>query len=598
MEKIHNLPTEWDLTQFYADEAAFMEQMKRFEELIPVTETYRGKLGSAEGILKYLEDPAMMEKQAIADRASMYAEALHAKNAADPAAQRVLARLSEVLTKEGIGSSFVDAEIMALPFDVRTEIFSRPELLPYAYACRKYTDPKTVVLNEQAKKTENLFADAVDQSAKTHDIFDYTEVKRPRMTFPDGSEEVVTDTVFTRIMRSREYAHDFKKEVFLARCAMRSPFENTYASLLEGCMKGNWARAQLYGFSTSMEAAFHQTDVNPLVYEKIMESVHRMLPKAHAYYAAKKKAYGLAEMFPSEMTVPVSSFAAGDMTYEEAVNLGRESLGIWGEEYMAAFDRIITNPLVDVYPADGKSTGAFEELAGRELLPMILFNFDGTDKYASTIVHEMGHAVYSLLSAENQDRYNCTPGIFTQEVASTANEIMFRKDRILHAADTEEKIYWLEDEIDLFLGTIHRQCLFSTFEDWCYKKIEGGEPLSAPEMDREYLNICREYYGDAVALPEEFGCDWARIPHMYYNYYVYQYATSITYAAAICSRVSKGEKGAAEDYVKFLKAGNSMSPDRLLAIAGVDPLQDETYRLAEAYLGGLIDEFIKLADAR
>ncbi len=567
MEKIHNLPTEWDLTQFYADEAAFMEQMKRFEELIPVTETYRGKLGSAEGILKYLEDPAMMEKQAIADRASMYAEALHAKNAADPAAQRVLARLSEVLTKEGIASSFVDAEIMELPLDVRTEIFSRPELLPYAYACRKYTDPKTVVLNEQAKKTENLFADAVDQSAKTHDIFDYTEVKRPRMTFPDGSEEVVTDTVFTRIMRSREYAHDFKKEVFLARCAMRSPFENTYASLLEGCMKGNWARAQLYGFSSSMEAAFHQTDVNPLVYEKIMESVHRMLPKAHAYYAAKKKAYGL-------------------------------SLGIWGEEYMAAFDRIITNPLVDVYPADGKSTGAFEELAGRELLPMILFNFDGTDKYASTIVHEMGHAVYSLLSAENQDRYNCTPGIFTQEVASTANEIMFRKDRILHAADTEEKLYWLEDEIDLFLGTIHRQCLFSTFEDWCYKKIEGGEPLSAPEMDREYLNICREYYGDAVALPEEFGCDWARIPHMYYNYYVYQYATSITYAAAICSRVSKGEKGAAEDYVKFLKAGNSMSPDRLLAIAGVDPLQDETYRLAEAYLGGLIDEFIKLADAR
>ncbi len=148
------------------------------------------------------------------------------------------------------------------------------------------------------------------------------------------------------------------------------------------------------------------------------------------------------------------------------------------------------------------------------------------------------------------------------------------------------------------MGTIPRQCLFSTFEDWCYKKIEGGEPLSAPEMDQEYLQICREYYGDAVALPEEFGCDWARIPHMYYKYYVYQYATSITYAAAICSRVSKGEKGAAEDYVKFLKAGNSMSPDRLLAIAGVDPLQDEPYRLAEAYLGGLIDEFIELADAR
>ena len=207
----------------------------------------------------------------------------------------------------------------------------------------------------------------------------------------------------------------------------------------------------------------------------------------------------------------------------------------------------------------------------------------------------MGHAVYSELSAENQNVYNNNPLIFTQEVASTANEIMFHKYMIENSETKEEKIFWLDKEIGLFLRTIISQCMYSEFEDYCYKTIENGGSLNADDMADKWLELEHMYYGDAVTVYDDSGIGWARIPHLYYDYYVYQYATSLTYAASVCNQVDEKGQEEIDAYLEFLKAGNSASPSELLKIAEVDPLADETYEEAGELISEMIDEFIKTA---
>nr|MCR4922966.1 acetolactate decarboxylase [Lachnospiraceae bacterium] len=302
-------------------------------------------------------------------------------------------------------------------------------------------------------------------------------------------------------------------------------------------------------------------------------------------------------MMLCDLDLSVSDYVPEKISYEDAVNKGREGIAVWGDEYLEVFDEIITSPHIDVYPAEKKQGGAYEYLLGNETTPFVNYNYDGLESYISTIVHEMGHGVYSELSAENQNIYNCTPDIFTQEVASTANEIMFHKYMIENADSEEEKLYWLDKEINLFLNTIMIQSLFSEFEDYCYKTIEEGGALSADALSEKMLELCKLYYGDAFTISDDTGINWARIPHFYNNYYVYQYATSNTYSASICEMVEENGQEASDDYLEFLKAGKTADPVSLLSIAGVDPLNDDTYEAAADLIGDLIDEFIETSCA-
>ncbi|MBQ1525807.1 MAG: hypothetical protein IIZ75_01610 [Lachnospiraceae bacterium] len=587
-----DLPEHWNLTELYADEAAFEADMKRVEELIPAIEAYRGTLNSAEGILKELEDPELLEIKAILNKAEMYSSFLNTLDPTDPLSAGVAGRFNEAEQKVSLAEAFIEPEIMEMPLEKRQEIFSDERLAPYAYSMKQYTDPDHVALSEEAGMVEALLETAINNES-TYNVFDSVEIPRPSFTYPDGTEGSLTDDVFSQIMQSKDFDHEFRKEIFNLRNAMRQPYANTYASLLEGEMRKNLAEAQIRGYSSTLEAALEGADVEPEIYERIIEFSHSILPEIHKYYKARKEALGLDEMMICDLYQSVTDYVPKEVTYEEAVNTGREGITVWGDEYLETFDRIIESPHVDVYPSPTKTGGAFEELIGNETLPFVCLDFTGLETFITTIVHEMGHAVYSELSAENQNEYNNYPGIFTQEVASTANELMFHKDRIQKAATGEEKIFWMDQEIDLFLGTILRQCMYSEFEDYCYKTLESGNCLNSDDMAEKWVELVREYYGDSVTVYEDFGIDWARIPHMYYNYYVYQYATSLTYAASICALADEKGQEEIDAYLDFLKAGNTAAPSELLGIAGVDPLSDETYEEAAKFISELIDEYVK-----
>lgn len=590
-----DLPTKMDLTCLYADEDAFEADMKRVEELLPEVEKLRGTIDSVEGMLGDLENPKLLEVKAILNKAGMYRNLLNALDASDPWAAKVTARVNDVFQEQTVAYAFEDAEIMEMPLEKRIEIFSDERLAPYAYAMKKYTDPDYVYLSEDAMTAKTLMSGACNNE-RTRNILDYIELPHPTFTYPDGTEGTLTDSEYSSIVYNSEYDHEFRKEVYELSVSMRAPFANTFASLLEGEMRKNVAEARIDGYDSALEAALAKSDVSPEVYDRTIDFVHRMIPKFREYLEARKKLGGFDEMLTVDLQGPAVDYPVKKISYEDAVNIGRAAISVWGDDYLEKFDMIIESPHIDVYPADKKQGGAFELLAGNETTPFVMYNFDGTVPYISTIDHEMGHAVYSEYAAENQNVFNNDPDIFTQEVASISNELMFHKYMIENAKSDEEKAYWLDREINLFYNTMFGQCMFSEFEDYCYKTIENGGALNADALADKYLEIERTYYGDAVTVPDKVGSDWARIDHFYSNYYVYKYVTSITYAASICNKVEENGQEEIDAYIDFLKAGKSADPATLLSIAGVDPLDDATYDSADKLFSYLVDEFMETVE--
>ncbi len=598
---LKNLPTSWDLTVLYENDEAYEADLKRIYELIPELEKLRGTLNTVEGLVNLYEAPAVRELNSLLNKTYMYSANLSSLDASDPRATKALAGFYEAYTKYQIAYAFEAPEIMAMPLKKRKELFSDERLAPYAYYARKYTDPDYVVLSEEAEKAKTLMKEACN-SENTHSILDNVELPRPTFTYPDGTKETLTETVYDQILQTNEYDQKFRKEIDELYNSTRQPYASTYASLLEGQIRRNWAEAQLNGFDSSLESALYDSDVDPKVYDRVIRFAHDMLPKFHEYFKARKKMLGEDEMMFCDLQLSVTDYEPKKISYEDALNDGRKALTIWGDEYMEIFDRIVTAPQIDVYPTDKKETGGYTNCQGSETMPYVLLNYDGMETYTSTIVHEMGHAVHLELSAENQNDYNNGAEIFTTEVASTANELLYNKYRNTQAKTEEERRYWLDQEITLFLGAMFRQCLYSEFEDYCYKTIEKGGSLDASDLADEWLKLSGEYYGKDVAISDDFGIGWARVPHFYYDYYVYQYATSITYAAAVCqkledARSAEEKQKVREAYLDFLKSGKSADPVTLVKIVGVDPMDDKTYEEAGEYISGLIDEFIEMAKA-
>ena len=427
---------------------------------------------------------------------------------------------------------------------------------------------------------------------------EYVEMPYPTVTMPDGTVRELTDAVYNDIVHSDEYSREFKAEANKLYGSRARNYVNTMATLLEGNAREAYARALLAHFETTREAQLYTYDVNPAVYDMLIECAHNGIGDYQRYYRAHARGLGLEEQYPFDMATYVSDFNPGKIAYEDAVAEVIEALGVLGEDYIEKFKAILSSGHVDVYPTDTKTTGAFETQPSSDYLPWVLFNYNGYANDISTIAHEMGHAMYDALTTENQPKQYRNPTIFTQEVASTTNELIYYNYKMSHAANDDEKLYYLQNVLDLFTGTFFTQVLFAEFEDYFYQILEAGDALDGEALSDKFLALLNEYRGDSVISFPENKYRWADIPHFYYTYYVYQYATSITYAASIAQGILDGRENAVEDYLSFLKAGWSADPQVLLSIAGIDPLKEETYRAAMDYFKGLVDEYERLVDAR
>lgn len=592
------LPATWDLTSVYGSVDEWQADYDTVMEMLNNYEQYRGKLNNAQDIFDYFQFAFFTELTRLQGKLSLYVDLGSNLDSTDPVFSQLSARLSAMNVKEAQLSAFADPEIFALPMEEREAIFSDPIFADYTYAVKKYTDPKSQPLSEEANAAMATVSMALGYPYKAFERMEYVEMPYQSITMPDGTVRELTDAVYEDIIHSDEYSREFKAEANKLYGSRARNYINTMATLMEGNAKEAYARALLNHFETTREAQLYSYDVDPAVYDMLIKCAHEGIEDYQRYYRAHARGLGLDEQYPFDMATYVSDFNPGKIAYEDAVAEVIEALSVLGADYIETFKRIISSGHVDVYPTDTKTTGAFEMFPSSDFLPWVLFNYNGYSNDVSTIAHEMGHAMYDALTSKNQPKQYHRPTIFTQEVASTTNELLYYNYKISHAANDDEKLYYLQNALELFTGSFFAQVLFAEFEDDYYQIVEAGDALDGEALSNKYLELLNEYRGDSVITFPETKYRWADIAHFYYVYYVYQYATSISYAASIAQGILGGRENAVEDYLSFLKAGRSADPQTLLSIAGVDPLKEETYRAALDYFKGLVDEYERLVDAR
>ena len=592
------LPVKWDLTSVYDSVDEWQADYDIVMEMLDNYEQYRGKLNNAQDIYDYLQFSHYTELTRLQGKLELYANLGSSLDATDPVFAQLNAKLSAMNVKEAQVSAFANPEIFALPMEEREAIFSDPIFADYTYAVQRYMDPRSQPLGEEAGAAMATISMALGYPYKAFERMEYVEMPYQDVTMPDGTVRKLTDEEYDDIIYSDKYSREFKAEVSKLYGSRAQNYISTMATLLEGNAKEAYARALLQHFETTREAQLYNLDVDPAVYDMLIECAHEGLEDYQRYYRVHARGLGLDEQYPFDMATSVSDFNPGKTEYEDAVAEVIDALGVLGEDYIETFKTILSGGHADVYPTDTKTTGAFETQPSGDYLPWVLFNYNGYSNDVSTIAHEMGHAMYDALTTENQPIQNYKPTIFTQEVASTTNELIYYNYKMSHAANDDEKLYYLQNAIDLFTGTFFDQVLLAEFEDYFYQIVEAGDALDGDALSDKYLELMNEYRGDSVIIFPETKYRWADISHFYYAYYVYQYATSISYAASITQGILGGRENAVEDYLSFLKAGRSADPQTLLSIAGVDPLKEETYRAAMDYFKGLVDEYERLVDAR
>ena len=591
------LPTTWDLTSIYGSVDEWQADYDTVMEMLDNYEQYRGKLNNAQDICDYLQFSYYTDLTRLQDKLILYADLGSSLDSTDPVFVQLQAKLSAMRVKEAQVSAFATPEIFAMPMEERKAVFSDPVFADYSYAVKGYTDPRSQPLGEEANAALATMSMALGYPERAFERMEYVEMPYPAITMPDGTVQELTEAVYEDIIYSEEYSRELKAEANRMYGSRAKNYINTLATLLEGNAKQAYANALLSHFDTTREAQLYAYDVEPAVYDMLIECAHEGIGDFQRYYRAHARGLGLDEQYPFDTATYVSDFNPGKIEYEDAVAEVIDALGVLGEDYIDTFKAIISSGHVDVYPAAAKTTGAFMKPYDVGY-PWVLFNYNGYSDDVSTIAHEMGHAMYETLADENQPKQYHSPTLFTQEVASTTNEMLYYHYKMSRAANDDERLYYLQNALNLFTGTFFSQVMFAEFEDELYRTIEAGGALDGEALSDRYLEILKTYRGDSIISFPESKYIWAEIPHFYEPYYVYKYATSITYAASIAQGILGGRERAVEDYLSFLKAGRSADPQTLLAIAGVDPLKEETYSAAMDYFKGLVDEYEQLVDAR
>lgn len=584
-------PTKWDLTEIYANTDMWNADYNKAMQMLPQYEYFRGKLNTVQGLYDYMQFSRLGELTKIQSRLSLYAFLGYSLNPSDPVFSSLMTKLNVMSSEETKYSAFVESEIFSIPLEQRKQMFENPRLKSMKYYLRDFLDDERVPFSEETNTALAILSRTKGCAENTYNILLDVDLPSPTITMPNGEVKELTNELYSQIIYSDEYSRDFKalcNQTFLTKPVS---FVNTFTALLENQALENYAYAQLEHYETAKEAALDISDVDPRVYDMIVDAARKGAADYRRYLDIHKRGLGLDVQYPFDLADYVSNWEVKAVPYEDAVEEVREALSVLGAGYLSHYDRLVNSSHMDVYPTDTKTSGAFMQQIGNEYLPYMLFNYVGYSDDVSTLAHEIGHAIYSCYSTENQNLLYCEPTTFTHEVASTTNELLYYKYKMEHAATNDEKLFYLENMLSMFSGTFFTQVMYSEFEDAVYKTVESGNSLDCEKLSDLWMELLKTYRGDTVKIYPDYRYQWTQIPHFYYNYYVYQYATSVAYAASICERITNGEQGAVNDYLSFLKLGGSKSPAELLSAAKVDPMDEQTYQQALDFYCGLVDEY-------
>ena len=584
----------WNVKDMYESVEDWEKELTAIRTIVDKVAEYEGKvMESAGSLLTVLSGLAEAgEKLGLAFN---YAERLFDEDQTNTAHQAMNAKAYSAYAEMESRVAFVDPEIIAAPQELLERYYEESDELPlYRKQIEEIRRRKAHCLSAEMEKLLAMTAEMSQTPADTFSILSNADLVLPEIEDETGEKVRLTSGRYGQFIQSAD--RRVRKDAFEAMYSTYKQFLNTFASLYNGNVKQQIFQAKARKYASTLEAAVDANHVSPDVYQNLIETVSQNLDKMHRYVSLRKKCLGTEDLHMYDIYTPMIPDMAKTISFEDAKETVLKALAPLGEDYVAKVKEGFENRWIDVYENQGKRSGAYSAGA-YGCHPYVLLNYNGTLDDVFTLAHEMGHAMHSYYSNETQPYIYAEYKIFVAEVASTCNEILLMEYLLEHTTDQKERAYLLNHYLDSFKGTVYRQTQFAEYEMLTNRMSEEGESLNADNLSRLYLELNKKYYGDEIVSDDEIAYEWARIPHFYYNFYVYQYATSYCAAYSVAHKILEEGAPAVERYKKFLSSGCSQAPVELLKIAGVNletpaPIQD-----ALDAFGKIIDEMTVLVEA-
>lgn len=576
----------WALEDIYATDEKWAEDLQKLKAMSERIAAFKGRLSeSADTLYDFMQ--LSDEISVLCDSLGNYAQRRSDEDTANAKYQGFLGQLMNAYVAVNSAGSFETPEIISIEEDKLQKFYEdKPELKLYKRALDKLRRKKAHILSEAEEKILALTGEMGQSPENIYSMFSDADLRFPDAVDKDGKAHQVTHGSYIPLVQSEDRV--LRKSAFESMYGTFDKFKNTCAATLSAQIKAVNFYAKARRYDSSLEAALDGTEVPVSVYKNLIEAVHDNMHYMYDYVALRKKLLGVDELHFYDLYTPVVPDADMKITFEEAKETVLKALAPMGEDYLAILKEGFENRWIDVYENEGKTSGAYS--AGARVHPYVLLNHKDTLNCMFTLAHEMGHAIHSYLSNKNQPVVYSDYVIFVAEVASTCNEALLMQYLLKNTEDKKQRAYLINYFLEQFRTTLYRQTMFAEFELKINEMVAAGESLTAEGLNELYGELNKLYFGDGIVLDDEIKLEWARIPHFYYDYYVYQYATGYSAAIALSQRILKYGEPAVKDYIGFLKGGCSTDPISLLKGAGVDMATTQPINEALAMFGELVKE--------
>ena len=579
----------WDLSKLFSSVSEFNNTYDMVKAEIEDFIKYKDyDLTNKNNLLEVMDKSYEIER--VLDRLSAYTSLLFDEDTTNSESLSLKGRVSNLYDLYSNNSYFLVPNLLKIDYSVIKDMLSDERLKGYERVFENIFRYKKYTLSDKEEELLSKIGKMLGNNYDTYEMIKDADISFDSIIV-DGKEQELNNSNYTLYIEDKN--RDVRKSTFKSLYKTYKQFKESFASTLYGNVKEDVVSAKIRGYSSAMEESLYHDELNMSVYNNLVDTINKHMDVVYKYYDLKKNILGLDELHLYDVYTPIVVDYDKKYDFEEAKKIVLDTVSVLGEDYVNTLRQGYIDRWVDIYPNKGKRTGAYSG-GCYDSYPYILLNYQNKFDDVSTLIHESGHSMHSYYSREANSYPYGYYSIFVAEVASTVNELLLSKYMYKHSKDKKEKLFILNRLMALFRATMYRQTMFAEFEKDIYDMVENDEVLTSDLLCDKYYDINKKYFGNNVIIDDEIRYEWERIPHFYYNFYVYKYATGLSAACYIVNRILSGEENAVNDYINFLKCGKSKSPLDSLLVAGVDLSDSKVIEEAVKMFDDTIEEFKKL----
>ena len=579
----------WDLTTIYKNDNDWYNDYEKAKVDIEKVSNYKDKfLKSASNLLEFLEYSKKISR--LLNKLYYYAHLNFDSDTLNDDYKKMYNKIRDLFTRYSELSSFFMPCVLNTDYSILEKFFNdEPKLLDYKFEIDDIYRFKKYTLDEDKERLLSNLSKCLSTAEDTYDALTDSDLEFGTIIDEEGKEVLLNESNYSTYIRSKD--RKVRKDAFEKILGRYSDFKNTVASCFSSNVEVDVTGAKLRGYESSIKASLYDDNVDISVYDNLIKTVNDNLNIIYKYYNLKKKVLELDELHLYDTYVPLAKETNSKYTFEEAKNIVIDALSVLGDDYVNNLKKAFDERWIDVYHNKGKRTGAYSS-GFYDTNPFVLLNYEGKLDDVSTLAHELGHSMHTYYSCKNNPYQYSSYSIFVAEVASTVNELLLAKYLLEKQTNKNDKLYILSHLMELFKSTLYRQTMFAEFEKDMHQKREQQEVLTSEYISNSYYNLVKKYFGDDVVIDDLIRYEWERIPHFYYNFYVYKYATGLSAACYIVDSILNKKENALSNYIKFLSSGGSDYPIEELKIAGVNMNDKKVIESAINMFNDIIDEFM------